>query len=70
MGAPEKPKRKYFYKAEGYRCNPPQHALEDRDRRFELAASHISTPNEIVLGDPPPWKRAGNKTIAHSTDIR
>jgi hypothetical protein len=65
-----KPKRHYFYKADGKRFDPPQHALDDRDRRLELAAQHISTPNEIVLGDPPPWKSAGNKTIAHSTDIR
>ena len=37
---------------------PPKHVIEDRDRRKALAAAHEPSPNETLLGDPPPYRSA------------
>jgi hypothetical protein len=38
----------------------PQKALADRDRCAQLAAEHVASPNELILGDRPPWRKRAN----------
>jgi hypothetical protein len=51
---------------EGGALRAPDHVLAEREHRRALALEHEPTPNEVVLGDPPPWRAASSTPSALS----